>query len=644
MNEVLTSTSILTPAVSRTRLVEPAAVLIWLAACTVAVFFAVLLVDSAVIDGLHIPRTNDSLYHARRILDAAVGTRGFYEFDERLQVPDGTWISWPWAYDYLMSRVAAFGVWLDPESDPLALVFYVPVAWIFVNAALLLAIFRAIGLSTPMQALALLCFALSPLTQLLHSVGMLDHHYVEHTFVLLGVWLGLRWFDNLESRGRAMALGATLGLAQAFHNGLFILQLLPLATLLILWLRGAALPRSAVQSFAITLLVATQLILLPSEPYRRGMFEFGLLSWFHLYVTACTAVTVLFLAHARYTPRRVALLGVLCTALIAPLASQVLGGAGFLSGSFSILGQITEAQSPYTLYTSTFGPSATLSYYSWLLFAAPLLAAFFAYRVVRETAAGRLYFAVAATFGLLLLLTQFRLHYFGLFALIAGPMLAIDALRARFRWHRGITFTATFAAVVLAFQPALRDRLFTFNAPSSSADYGSVLPLYLALAPLCAEDPGLVLASSDDGSGVIFHTECSVIANNFILRPSDEQHINEIWRLLQLPPEEIVKQRPDIKYVLLRARDFFALVDEGEGVELARDSAVAQQLLTNKEPPPNFEPIKTVMLRAGPGENDVAIFARLFRIRLPDAAVTDSSAAPSAAIASDGDAAVGTHQ
>jgi len=642
MNEGLTLPGVLHPAAKRRRLVDPAALMIWLAACAITVFFALILVDSAVIDGFYIPRTNDSLYHARRILDAAVGARGFYEFDERLQVPDGAWISWPWAYDYLMSRVAAFGVWLAPASDPLAVVFYVPVAWILVNAALLLAIFRAIRLPTYMQALGMLCFALSPLTQLLHSVGMLDHHYVEHTFVLLTVWLGIRWCEKLESRGRAIALGVTLGLAPAFHNGLFILQLLPLATLLILWLRGAVLPRISLQSFAIALLVTTQLILLPSEPYRRGMFEFGLLSWFHFYVAACTAVTILFFARTRYTPRRLALLGALCVALIAPLASQILGGAGFLSGSFSILSEISEAQSPYTLYTRTFGPSATLSYYSWLLFAAPVLAAFFAYRVIRETAAERLYFAMAATFGLLLLLTQFRLHYFGLFALIAGPLLAIDVLRARFRWHRGIVFTATFAAVVLAFQPALRERLFNFNLPSSSPDYGSVLPLYLALAPLCAENPGLVLASSDDGSGVVFHTECSVIANNFILRPSDEKHISEIWRLLQLPPEEIVKERPDVKYVLLRARDFLGPVEGGVG--LAQDSAVAQQLLTNKEPPPNFETIKTVVLKTGPGEGDVAIFARLYRIRSPDAAVTDSTAAPSAAIASGGGAAAGSHQ
>jgi len=640
MNEGLT----LSPAASRTRIVDPTATLMWLAACVVSVSLALILVDSAIIDGLYIPRTNDSLYHARRILDAAVGTRGFYEFDERLHVPDGMWIPWPWAYDYFMSRIAAFGVWLDPSSDPLALVFYVPVAWILVNAALFLVICRAIRLSTQMQALALFCFALSPLIQLLHSVGMLDHHYIEHTFVLLSVWLGLRWFDNLESRGRAIALGAALGLAQAFHNGLFILQLLPLATLFVLWLRGAALPRSGLQSFAITLLVVTQLILLPSEPYRRGMFDFGLLSWFHFYVAGCTALTVLFFARAHSTPRRLVLLVAVCVALVVPLAPQLLGGAGFLTRSISILDQIVEAQSPYTLYTLTFGPANTLSYYSCLLFAAPLLAAFFAYRIFRETVGCRLYFAVAAAFGLVLLLTQFRLHYYGWFALVTGPLLAVDALRTRFRWHGGVTFAATLAALTLAYRPALHERLLLFHVPGSAPDYASVLPLYLELAPLCAEDPGLVLASSDDGSGVLFHTDCSVIANNFILTAADEKHISEVWRLLSLEPEEIVKQRPDVKYVLLRARDFLTVLGNGEAVELGRDNAVAQQLLTNAEPPPSFQLIKTVMLKVGPAEEDVAVFARLYKIRSHDAAVTVSSTASATASASGGDAAIGSHQ
>ncbi len=594
-----------------TGVFDAAALLIWLAGCTVAAFLALMLVDSAIIDGLYIPRTNDSLYHGRRILDAAVGLRGFYEFDERLHVPEGTGIPWPWAYDYLMSRLAAFGVWLDPTADPLALPFYVPVAFILVNAALFLAIARAIRLSIEMQVLAMLCFALSPLTQLLHGVGMLDHHYIEHTFVLLTVWLGIRWFQHLESSGRAIALGAVLGLALGFHNGLFILQLLPLGALFILWARKAELPRASSRSFAIALLVAAQLMLLPSAPYREGMFEFGLLSWFHFYVTACTAAIVLFFSYTRRSPIQLGALGAVCAVLIAPLVPQVLTAAGWLSGSFSILDQILEAQSPYTLFTTMFGPTATAGFYSWLLLIAPLAAVFFGYRVFRECVPERLYFSLAAAAGLLLLLSQFRLHYFGWFALVMGPLLAVDAIRARFRWHRGAVLVGASAALTLAFQPALRERLFVPYAPGMAPDYASVLPLYLQLEPLCLADPGVVLAHPDDGSGLLFHTECSVIANNFILRPQDEAHIAEIYRLLRSTPDEIRRQRPDVKYVLLRIKDFLSVT--GNTFQVDSQSAIAQQLLTEAPPPEGFELLKTVVLQSG-SSGDTAIFARLYRV------------------------------
>jgi hypothetical protein len=141
---------------------------------------------------------------------------------------------------------------------------------------------------------------------------------------------------------------------------------------------------------------------------------------------------------------------------------------------------------------------------------------------------------------------------------------------------------------------------------------------------------------------VLFHTECSVIANNFILRPSDEAHINEVSRLMRLPPEDILKQRPDVKYVLLRARDFLNAVDDG--LELAKDSPVAQQLLTNKEPPAGFELIETVLLQVGPGEGDVAIFARLYKIGAHESDAPAPSNTPSAAIASGGNRPLGSLQ
>jgi hypothetical protein len=587
---------------------------LWLVATAIAVFFALIVRDSTIIDGVYLPRGNDSFYHARRILDAAVGARGFYQFDERLQAPEGAWIPWPWAYDYLMAEAVRLAIWLRPGLDPMAFISYVPVAWLGVNAALFLACCGAVGLSIEMRGLAMLCFALSPLTQLLHAIGMIDHHYIEHTFVLLNTWLGLRWFRRLGDTSSAVALGIALGFAPAFHNGLFILQLVPLAGLVALWLRGVALPARALLSFAGALVVTTQLILLPSEPYRNGMFEFGLLSWFHCYVAVCTAVALAYLAWQPHSRRNLAVFVAICALLAAPLAAQVVGGAGFLSGKFSILDEIVEARSPYKLFTDTFGPVGAASWYSWLLLLAPLLLVYYGYRVLRERTTDKLYYAIVAVFGLALLLDQFRLEYYGFFALVAGGLLIVEQQRIRRGWHRGATFAATLAAIALAYQPPLRDRLFLIYAPAADTEYASAFSIFLDLHELCAEDPGVVLADPDDGSPILYHSECSVIANNFILRPEDKVHIDEIGRLMRLSPEEIRRQRPDVKYVFVRTKDFSVL--QGNEALLVEESPIVRELFLAEKPPPGYALIKTVRRRID--EHGVAgVYARLYKVSQP---------------------------
>ena len=67
-----------------------ATTLLWLCATGISVFLALLVIDSAFFEGEYIPMGNDSFYHARRMLDTAIGERGFYQFDERIHVPDGS--------------------------------------------------------------------------------------------------------------------------------------------------------------------------------------------------------------------------------------------------------------------------------------------------------------------------------------------------------------------------------------------------------------------------------------------------------------------------------------------------------------------------------------------------------------------------
>jgi hypothetical protein len=589
----------------------PFAWLIWLAASGIAIFFSLLVSDSTIVAGDYLPRGNDSFYHARRILDAAVGPRGFYQFDERLHAPDGAWIPWPWGYDWLMAKATQLALMLAPNVDPAAFIAYVPVAWVLVNAGLFLLCVRALGLPLEMQAVALLCFAISPLTQLLHSIGMVDHHYIEHTFVLLALWLGLRWFGKPDDSTRAVALGVALGLAPAFHNGLFLLQCLPLATVTILWLRNTVPPARSICGLVAALIATTQFVLLPSEAYRQGSFEFGLLSWFHFYAALCTTTLLGFMSWHRFSVGSLMGLVLLAVALAAPVVPQALSGAGFLTGSFSVLNLVVEVQSPYRLFTEAFGPHQTASFYSWLLLLAPGLLAWYAFALARERQPMSLYYAVAAVFGLALLLTQFRLHYFGFFVFATGWLVLLDRLRVRHGWHRGAVAVVALGSVVLAYQPALRERLFVVYAPAAEPDYAAALPIFYDLENLCRENPGVVLAHSNDGSPILFHSDCSVIANNFILRPEDQRHLDEIERLMRLSPATIRAERPDVKYLLVRAASFGVPRDTDE-FDFLEEIPIARELFLADSPPPGYTLVRTIVRRAD-GDRG-SIYARLYKI------------------------------
>jgi hypothetical protein len=304
-------------------------------------------------------------------------------------------------------------------------------------------------------------------------------------------------------------------------------------------------------------------------------------------------------------------------ALAAPLLAQMASGMGFLSGSFSILDQIVEVRSPFKLFTTTFGPVETAGYYSWLLLVAPALLAYYAYRVLRETVPTDIYFAVSVVFGIALLLDQMRLHYFGFFGLTTSGLLIVQQLRERHGWHRGATFAASLAVLVLAFQPALRTRLFVVYAPGGDPEYAAALPLFRDLAAQCAADPGVVLASADDGSPIVFHSACRVIANNFILRPEDKAHIDEIDRLMRLSPAQIQAERRDVKYMLVRARDFSEF--HGGVGSLSRGSAIARELFLDPTPPAGYTLIDTVYRSAGSRE-PADIYARLYRVSVPSGA------------------------
>jgi len=588
---------------------KSATTLLWFIATAISIFLALLVIDSAFFEGEYIPMGNDSFYHARRMLDTAVGDRGFYQFDERIHVPDGSWIPWPWAYDYLMGHAARFAVWVSPSTDPLGFLTYVPVAWLAINAAVFLAAARRAGMALAFCAIAMLAFSLSPFVQLMHMPGKVDHHFIEFSFVLLVTWLGLRWFSMPQSTASAVGLGVALGLAPGFHNGMFVLQIPVLLTVGLLWLRGEQLARRDLNALALTLLATTLLIVLPSEPFRQGSFEFGLLSWFHLYAAACTSIVLAFVGWRGYDKKSLLTLAIVCALLAVPLLGQLTHGAAFLSRDISMLENVIESMSPFTLFFDRFGPLRTVAQYSWLLLLAPPLLVYYLLCIFRRSSRRDLFFAVMTVFGLAFLMTQFRFNYFGLFSLITGSLLAAQRLSERLHWQRGLVFVGLLASLLIAYQPPLRQHLFAVYALGAAPLYERARPLFLELAERCEQEPGVILAHENDGNYLLFHTECSVISNNFMLTQKDESKIEQIGEMMRLSPDALREYQPDVKYLLLRVQDF--IVERDGKIEIDRNAPLGGALLTDSAPPEGFELIRTIWLDQ---DGQRVIYAKAFAV------------------------------
>ena len=512
--------------------------------------FAIIAIDAVIVDGDILPFGNDAFYHARRILDAATGHAGLQQFDPLMHMPEGSWVSWPWAYDRLLASIVQLGMWLSPATEPMKILIYVPVAWIPVNVLLLLAIFNAIDLRTEFKALGIAGFALSPFTQRLHGIGAIDHHFMELTFVLLVTWLLLRWMSQPHSQRTAIACGLALGIAQAFHHGLFILQLPVLLTLFVLWFRDALPPTPTVRALALAVLGSTVLIALPSGPLLDGQFSLATLSLFHPYVALCTASLIFCMSTWQYSPRAMAGLVTLGIVLAIPGSAELLLASKFLTGQLTMLDQIVEMQSPMTMIRGSWGLAATVGTYSWLLLLVPVMLLAGLYLALTDARPRHIAYGVLSVFGLGLLLMQMRLNYFGLCFMLAGPLYFLSRYSPVESPKRALVFLASLVVFAIAFRPPLSGQLFSKHAIAADHLYEVTRPLYQALQAACAAEPGTVVAAPQFGHYIRYHTACSVVANNFLLTEQHFEKVNRVNSMFQLPIDDLATRAPDVRYVL----------------------------------------------------------------------------------------------
>lgn len=527
-------------------------ILLWLLIGALAVLACTVSLSAAHVGGEYVPVYNDSYYHARRIVDTAADPSAFYQFDPKIHAPDGALLTWPWGYDYTLGWMTRIAVETGLVSTPMQFVVWVPAFAVLISVALMMLIARRLTLSIWSAALAGLCVALSPLTQTLHGVGIIDHHWAEYIFVLLTLALGLKWFKAPENPRAAVSLGVTLGLALGVHNGLFILQVPIVIAVFLHWLQGIRLPRKSALYFGGALLVTTMLILLPSLPFRLGRFEYYTLSWFHLYAAGGTALVIALLSLLPFTKRNLLLLAGAVVVYLLPLGHQVLMAHSFLSGTFKRLALIGEVQSPRQLARPAGGLLYVSGLYSLFLWLAPFALAISAYRAWVERQSWRLFFWIAAVCGLCLLAMQYRLHYFGSFALFLPWLVLAESMVSKWEMRRKLIMLVTSLAFLLMYALPLRYSLPSPPQAGGEPDF-PVLRIVLAdLRKACEKEPGIVLTDPDAGHYVRYYTDCSVISNNFLLTKEDAAKVELVEHLFSLPADKVPKEAPYVRYVLVR--------------------------------------------------------------------------------------------
>jgi asparagine N-glycosylation enzyme membrane subunit Stt3 len=564
----------------------------------------------------YLPYGIDSFYHARRILDTVADPSAFYEIDYKIHAPEGSLLTWPWGYDYAMAWLVKAGLALGLAHDPMAILIWIPVAAVFLSIGLVMLIARRLGLSNGLIAVAGLATALSPLTQYLHGVGQIDHHYAEYIFVLATILGGLRWLSSPDDARAAALLGIVLGMAPAIHNGLFILQVPILASLLVLWLQNVRMPMLATGAFAAALLLTTVAILLPSLPFRIGLFEFYTLSWFHLYIAAGTAAASLALAAFAKNARNVGLLIGLACLLLFPLARQIIMARAFLAGTITRLETIAEMKPLPPMVLNAGGRSSLTQVYSMLFWVSPLAVAYCAWRGWQERATARVLFWMCCIFGFALLLTQVRMQYFGSYVLYLPWLILAQTFLTRWEGKRKLVTLSVGMVFLLAYWLPARYVLPSVSSPGGDSNFRVLRPILEDLRKACAQDPGIVLADNDAGHYIRYHTDCSVIANNFLLTPQHEQKIRQIDYLTSIPAAAFPGVAPFVRYILVRP----VLITRGESEAKymsysQRGAALVQDLLLKplEQIPPSYVLIEQASLHDS-AEQGTLPYIRLFKV------------------------------
>jgi hypothetical protein len=577
--------------------------LLWLAGSMIAVFAALTMLSGGYSNGEFLPSNADAFYHARRILDSVFSGSPVIQFDDRIHAPEGSWLTWPWGFDTILTSITRlFGPYTSEAQANRVLMNIPPVA-ASIAVGLVVIIARQMALPFFLTVLFVVSFSALPLVFMLFAVGNVDHHFAELLWAL-GTLSAGTWFfrANRLSYGAGITLGVVLGSALAIHNSLFILQI-PIAVALgLFWLRGIPLPhRFQVIAFGAALLTTTLLVCLPSEPWQRGFFEFYTLSWFHFYICACVAAFSILLVMIGRSTRNLVIVLLGATAAMLPIVGSLSLAGEFVSGQLDSIRDIVEASSPYVLYRE-FGGSTTTGFISWLLWLTAPMLLLNVWWIYRSRDPVLQFVAISSAMALALMQFQFRFSVFAAVPMLLTPILAVRLLGESRPELRRMALAACCALFVVAFYPTVAtwQSRYTLGGNAAYANLRSIFPV---LKESCARHPGIVLGDLDTGHWVRYHSQCSVIADVFLLTPQHAAKAVESGRLLAQSPAELLTAKPEVRYVF--AHHSATVTRDKSGVET-----------------PNLDEVRLRMQRVerdllGPETNIPPQFKRLWEVRTP---------------------------
>jgi hypothetical protein len=539
--------------------------LLWIAGSLLILVASLSLLAGGFDHGVYIPSNADAFYHARRILDSVMTGAPVIQFDPLIHYPEGSWLTWPWGYDQLLAGIVRLFGPFASEAQANRVLMNIPVLAGPLAVALIVMIARQLALPIGLAAAFVVGFATLPIVYMLFAVSNIDHHYAEMLWALMTFVAGTAFFrGSTRPLVAPIGLGVVLGSAVAIHNGLWLLQIPVALCLALRWLHDEPLPAPRqMGAFALTLVAVTLLVCIPSEPWRRGFFEFYTLSWFHCYVAACVAAFSAWLSLWRRTRTRVVIVIGAALVAVVPLYAAVRLGSTFVTGQLEIIRGVTEAMSPYKLWWY-FGPERSTRFLSWLMWLALPATLLNILWVVRWREPGRQFVALANVVMLVLLQLQYRFGPFGAMSLVLTVVLAVQALSewrpVPGRWSSA----ACWLFLAVMFVPTWPNWSQAWPL-GGSVPYQSIQSVFPLLQKLCDQRPGVVLGPINTGHWVRYHSHCPVIADVFLLTPQHAAKAIESWQLLDLSPRQLLERNRNVRYVFVHHSSYVHPGSPGRG-------------------------------------------------------------------------------